>query len=220
MTQDTYLMYSVFRAAKRLPKEADRAALARDAGAALERIDDLTIRGWYDVSGFRADADIMVWWWGPRAEALQEAYHVVLASDLGEYLAPVWSQVGTHRPAEFNRAHLPSFMEGTDPKDYLCVYPFVRSYEWYLLPEEERATMLRDHGFAARGFEDVQPNTVASFGLGDYEWLLGFEADGLDRIVDLMRALRDTEARRHVREELPFYTGPRAPLEDIVSRLP
>jgi len=220
MTQDAYLMYSVFQAAKRLPKEADRGELARTLTTRLEGIEDLTIRGWYDVSGFRADADIMVWWWGPRAEALQEAYHAVLASDLGEYLAPVWSQVGTHRPAEFNRAHVPSFMEGTDPKGYLCVYPFVRSYEWYLLPDEERATMLRDHGLAARGFEDVQPNTVASFGLGDYEWLLGFEADGLDRIVDLMRALRDTEARRHVREELPFYTGPRAPLADIVSRLP
>ena len=215
-----YLMYSVFRASERIPGEVDRAGLARDVEAALEDIEGLTVRGWYDVSGFRADADLMVWWWAPRAEALQDAYHRLLASALGEYLTPVWSQVGTHRPAEFNRAHVPSFLQGTEPGGYLCVYPFVRSYDWYLLPESERATMLRDHGMAARGFEDVQPNTVASFGLGDYEWLLGFEADGLDRIVDLMRALRNTEARRHVREEIPFYTGPRAPLAEIVSRLP
>lgn len=215
-----YLMYSVFRADKRVPRGTDRVQLAQDLTTTLDRISDLTIRGWYDVSGFRADADIMVWWWGPRAEALQEAYHQVLASDVGEYLSPVWSQVGAHRPAEFNRAHVPSFLEGTAPGDYLCVYPFVRSYEWYLLPPEERATMLKDHGLAARGFEDVQPNTVASFGLGDYEWLLGFEAAGLDRIVDLMRALRDTEARRHVREEVPFYTGPRASLADLIARLP
>lgn len=220
MTDPVFLMYSVFRAAKRLPSGADRAALARDLLADLDGIGGLTIRGWYDVSGFRADADVMGWWWGPRAEALQEAYHLTLASDLGEYLAPVWSQVGTHRPAEFNRTHAPSFLQGNPAGDYLCVYPFVRSYEWYLLPDEERATMLRDHGLAARGFEDVQPNTVASFGLGDYEWLLGFEADDLSRIVDLMRALRNTEARRHVREEIPFFTGPRAALADIVTRLP
>ena len=37
--------------------------------------------------------------------------------------------------------------------------------------------------------------------------MLAFEADELHRIVDLMRQLRGAEARRHVREEVPFYTG-------------
>ena len=36
-------------------------------------------------------------------------------------------------------------------------------------------------------------------------------------LVDLMRYLRQTEARRHVREEVPFYTGPRRELVDIIS---
>ena len=61
----------------------------------------------------------------------------------------------------------------------------------------------------ARDYPDVRANTVASFALGDYEWILAFEADELHRIVDLMRHLRGSEARRHVREEVPFYTGPR-----------
>ena len=57
----------------------------------------------------------------------------------------------------------------------------------------------------------MRANTVASFALGDYEWILAFEADELHRIVDLMRHLRGSEtARRHVREEVPFYTGRRA----------
>jgi len=38
--------------------------------------------------------------------------------------------------------------------------------------------------------------------------------------VDLMRELRATEARRHVREEVPFFTGPRRTLAEIVERLP
>ena len=55
----------------------------------------------------------------------------------------------------------------------------------------------------------MRANTVTRFALGDYEWMLAFEADELHRIVDLMRHLRASEARRHVREEVPFYTGPR-----------
>jgi peroxiredoxin len=37
--------------------------------------------------------------------------------------------------------------------------------------------------------------------------------------VDLMRDLRAVGARRHVREEIPFYTGPRVPLTDLVAAL-
>ena len=216
-----FTMYSVFRAASPVPADdSARSAQVAALEATLTGIEGLNVRGWYDVAGFRADADLMVWWWAPRVETLQEAYHALRASDLGTRLEPVWSQVGTHRPAEFNRGHIPAFLAGDAPRGYICVYPFVRSYDWYLLPDAERSTMLRDHGLAARDYSDVLGNTVSGFALGDYEWLLSFEADDLTRIVDLMRDLRATEARRHVRDEVPFFTGPRAPLADIVERLP
>ena len=80
--------------------------------------------------------------------------------------------------------------------------------------------MLADHGMAARGYKDVRANTVPSFALGDYEWILAFEAPELHRIVDLMRDLRATDARRHTREETPFFTGPRVSVEDLVAKLP
>ena len=47
-----------------------------------------------------------------------------------------------------------------------------------------------------------------------------FEADELHRIVDLMRHLRASGARRHVREEVPFYTGRRRSPADLVAALP
>ena len=80
--------------------------------------------------------------------------------------------------------------------------------------------MLVEHGQLARSYADVRANTVASFALGDYEWILAFEADELHRIVDLMRELRASRARLHVREELPFYTGRRLALPDLVATLP
>jgi chlorite dismutase len=178
------------------------------------------VRGWYDVAGLRADADVMVWWHAPTPEALQEAYHGLRRTALGRRLRPVWSVMALHRPAEFNKGHVPAFMAGEEPRGYLCLYPFVRSYEWYVLPDAERRDMLVEHGKAARGYPDVRANTVSAFALGDYEWILAFEADELHRIVDLMRDLRVTEARRHVREEIPFYTGPRVALADLVAALP
>jgi chlorite dismutase len=111
-------------------------------------------------------------------------------------------------------------MAEEEVRNYVCVYPFVRSYEWYLLPDDERRDMLREHGMQARDYPDVRANTVASFALGDYEWILAFEADELHRIVDLMRELRASRARRHVREEVPFFTGRAHSVGELVNLWP
>jgi len=199
-----------------------RAETAQELSDLIEQLEakDTIIRGIYDLQGLRADADFMIWWHASTSDALQEAYSAFRRTSLGTRSVPVWSQMALHRPAEFNKSHVPAFLADEDPKQYVCVYPFVRSFEWYLLPDEERRAMLAEHGKMARGFPDVRANTVASFALGDYEWMLAFEADELHRIVDLMRHLRASAARRHVREEVPFYTGRRRSANEIVHALP
>ncbi|MGX7826752.1 hydrogen peroxide-dependent heme synthase [Actinokineospora sp. 24-640] len=216
-----YTMWSVFRITPgTLPP--NRGPAATEAQSYLDALGDkgVEVRGVYDLAGLRADADYMIWWHSEAIEDLQAAYTCFRRTELGRASSPVWSQVALHRPAEFNRSHIPAFLAGEEARKYVCVYPFVRSYEWYLLPEEERRKMLADHGKEARDYPDVRANTVSSFALGDYEWILAFEADELHRIVDLMRHLRGTEARRHVREEIPFYTGTRVPAAELVANLP
>ncbi|SDY33331.1 chlorite dismutase [Amycolatopsis xylanica] len=216
-----YTAWSVFRAEPGKLGE-DRGDAARETAEYLDALEDkgVVVRGVYDLAGMRADADFMIWWHAEEVEQVQAAYSGFRRTPLGRASVPVWSQMALHRPAEFNKSHIPAFLAGEDARKYVCVYPFVRSYDWYLLPDDERRKMLADHGKAARGYPDVRANTVSSFALGDYEWILAFEADELHRIVDLMRDLRATEARRHVREEIPFYTGPRVPPAELIANLP
>jgi peroxiredoxin len=216
-----YTMWSVFRAGERLGP-VERSDCAVEVSELFEQLaaKDVVVRGAYDVAGLRADADLMIWWHSSTADALQDAYNMFRRTELGHHLTPVWSAMALHRPAEFNKSHIPAFLAAEPARAYVCVYPFVRSYEWYLLPDEERREMLAEHGRMARGYPDVRANTVASFALGDYEWMLAFEADELYRIVDLMRHLRGSETRRHVREEVPFYTGRRRDIADLVAGLP
>jgi peroxiredoxin len=216
-----YTMWSVFKL-RDVIGDADREAEAADLEAFIEVLaeDDVVVRGIYDVSGLRADADVMVWWHAADSEQLQVAYNAFRRTAFGRRLEPVWSQMALHRPAEFNKSHIPAFLADEEARKHICVYPFVRSYEWYLLDDAERRRMLAEHGQMARDYVDVRANTVASFALGDYEWLLAFEADELHRIVDLMRHLRASDARRHVREEVPFYTGSRLSPTEMLTRLP
>src|SRR5690606_15386744 len=136
-------------------------------------------------------------------------------TELLKDLLPTWNAMGVHRDAEFNREHVPGFLRGIPPKQWLCLYPFVRSHEWYLLPDDERKRMLADHGRKGAAHTGVTATTVAAFALGDYEWLLPLEADDPVELVDLMRDLRATDARRHVREEVPFFTGRRLEFAEI-----
>jgi len=184
-----------------------------------DEIGGAIVRGVYDVSGLRADADLMLWLTGPTADGLQKALRTLRRSAELSPLLPTWNAMGVHREAEFSRSHAPAFLRGLPPKEWVTVYPFVRSYDWYLLPEEERRAMLGDHGRKGSEYPQVQANTVASFALGDYEWILALEAADPIDLVDLMRHLRNTEARRHVREEIPFFTGRRISVDEVAEVL-
>lgn len=181
--------------------------------------DGITTRGVYDVSGLKAEADIMVWLHGTDPAALQAAVRRIRRTVELDGTEVVWSAMGVHRDAEFNKRHVPGFARGERPRNWLTVYPFNRSFDWYILPDEDRSRMLADHGRRGSKFEGVVANTVAAFALGDYEWLLPMEADELTDLVDMMRDLRATEARMHVREEIPFFTGRRIPVAEIAEVL-
>ncbi len=181
--------------------------------------DNVTVRGVYDVSGMRDNADLMVWLTGDEPDVLQEAVRKIRRQPLLGGTRQVWNAMGVHRDAEFTRNHAPSYARGIAPEKWVCVYPFVRSYEWYYMNPERRAEMLKNHGMKARNYPQVLANTIACFGLNDFEWLLALEAPELVDLVDVMREFRNTEARLHVREEIPFYTGRRIETAEIAEVL-
>ncbi|WP_310963198.1 hydrogen peroxide-dependent heme synthase [Nocardioides terrisoli] len=216
-----YTMWSVFRL-RDVFGEVERDEEISEVEELLGKLaaEDVVVRGLYDVSGLRADADLMIWWHAESSDALQDAYNRFRRTRVGRRMEPVWSQTALHRPAEFNKSHIPAFLAEEEARGYVAVYPFVRSYDWYLLEDAERRSLLAEHGRMAREYPDVRANTVPAFALGDYEWILAFEADELDRIVDLMRHLRGSETRRHVRIEIPFYTGKRRGTRELFTALP
>ncbi|MBG6182141.1 chlorite dismutase [Arthrobacter sp. CAN_A214] len=215
------LFFTLWTVFKRDVKFAGSVASSDSLGDVLGSIEGtgVVVRGFYDVSAMREDADVMVWLHGPRAEDLQMAIRRLRRTAMFSGTSIAWSAMGVHRNAEFSKSHSPAFSRGVAPAEWVCVYPFVRSYEWYILPSEERRGMLYDHGMKGREYPQVLSNTVSSFALGDWEWILALEAPELVDLVDLMRHLRETEARRHVREEIPFYTGRRISPDEIAEVL-
>ena len=207
MSESVYALYTCFKATR-----AFRDLDLDDAAQEIENLvkgwnGEVTVRGVYSTVGFRADTDLLLWLVGTSPDTVQDAIAAFRRTRAGRELEVTWSFMGVVKPAEFTPDHAPAFVKGEPPRRYLCAYPFVRTPEWYLLPADERATLLREHGEIGREFPEVLANTTSAFGINDWEWILAFEADELDRIVDCIRRLREAKARRFTKEEVPFVTG-------------
>lgn len=218
-----YALYTVFARSGARPAEANTDEARAEFEQVVEQLaaEGVTLRGIYDVSAMRDNADIMIWTHGQNPEKLQAAVRKIRRTALFSGTTIVWSTMGVHREAEFTRNHAPAYARGKAPEAWVCVYPFVRSYDWYLKAPEERSRIMAEHG--RNGFSqypDVKGSTLSAFGFSDYEWVLAFEADSLDRLEGVMHAQRYTEARLYVREDTPFFTGPRVSLQEWAERQP
>ena len=114
-----------------------------DAVAGVEAA-GVTVRGIYDVSraaGRRRPHALAARRRrrGAAGGAPRAAPHRLLAPLLPD-LERAWACTAT--PSS-TRATCPAFLRGVAPESWLTVYPFVRSYEWYLLPDDERSAHAR-----------------------------------------------------------------------------
>jgi len=170
----------------------------------------ITLRGAYDVSAMRNDADVMLWLVGPSAEGLQQAIRDIRRTELFANTEITWSAMGVHREAEFAKSHIPTYMRaGIEPKQWVCVYPFVRSYEWYILPDEgsmrwavslgvfstEEAAKTRLETLRARGVRSAQTGERDTQVAKIWFQLRGTDAALQGKLKGFAKALPGTEIR-------------------------
>src|SRR5690348_13665150 len=112
----------------------------------------VTLRGIYSFAGLRADADLMLWVLSEDLDAMQRLAVNLGHSGLGKYLRPVETYLGVTTPARYDPQHLPAFLAGAPARQYVSVYPFVKTGEWYLLPYERRSELMSEHGQVGRRY--------------------------------------------------------------------
>lgn len=147
-----YWLYKLDPAFQRLRDDERDGAKAEFLHALEARPADLTLRGAYSLEGFRADADLMFWVHSPDLDAIQRLAVTLRHTGLGRYLDAAETYVGVVTPARYDPGHQPSFVMGAPAKDFISVYPFVKTTEWYLLPYEKRRDLMAEHGLVGRHY--------------------------------------------------------------------
>ena len=98
------------------------------------------------------------------------------------------------------------------PRRHVCFYPMNKrrgeAKNWYAVPFEERARMMRDHGMVGRRFAGAVTQIISgSIGFDDWEWGVDLFADDPLVFKKLVYEMRFDDASAWYAEFGPFYVG-------------
>ena len=122
-------------------------------------------------------------------------------------------------------AGLRNYIEGKLKPDipddeYVCFYPMSKrrgpEHNWYTLPFEDRADMMRGHGKTGKSFAGKIKQIIASsVGFDSHEWGVTLFAEDPVEIKNVVYEMRFDEATSKYGEFDTFYVGRRFPVEDL-----
>jgi len=169
--------------------------------------DRLQVRS-YSVVGTRGDADFLLWQIGESLDDVQELHTRLLGTPMGAYLAMPHSFLAMTRASQYVSPEEASSRLHLHPAEskYFFVYPFVKTREWYQLPQEERQAMMSEHIRVGRKYPSVKLNTTYSFGLDDQEFVVSFETDEPADFLDLVMELREAKTSLYTLRDTPIFT--------------
>lgn len=176
----------------------------------------------YQLYPTRPEADLLLWSALPAVEPEAPArFFAALARAVARcrpHVEPSVTLWGLTRPSPYTRRG------GSDREidaiggvrdRYLVAYPFSKTADWYLLPADQRRELMGGHIRVGRTYEQVRQLLLYSFGLQDHEFVVVYEVDDLTPFSDLVRDLRETEARRYTALDAPVLTAVHLPsIED------
>lgn len=219
-----YSFFKVDPQWRRLPAD-ERAASKREFAGAVWDISERMFTRCFSLIGLRGDADFLLWQAADTPEEIQDAATRMWATALGGYLTTPHSYLAMTRRSQYVGAHTHAGQEGTGTRlkpgkaEYFIVYPFLKTREWYLLPQAERQRMMNDHFAVGHKYPSVKINTTYSFGLDDQEFVVGFETDSPSDFVDLVMDLRGVEGSLYTLRDTPIFTGVHRSIDEALDSL-
>jgi chlorite dismutase len=220
---DQYVAYTLYRvdpAWRRLPVE-ERAA-GKDAFAEVVETwaERFELRG-YSFLGVRPEAEFMLWKLTERFEDFGELAAELNGTPLAAYLETPYSYLAAARPSKYFERDPSRPPRRVVPRGapYLVVYPFVKKREWYSLPMEDRRRAMAEHMETGARWPTITNHTTYSFGIDDQEFMTVFECERPIDFLDLMMALRGTEASRYTERDTPIFVGVGEEIRSILDSL-
>ncbi|MCA1564755.1 MAG: chlorite dismutase family protein [Acidobacteria bacterium] len=208
----------------RLLDEAERESGKRELIEAVEEFRGSLLFHTYSITGLRSNADLMIWRIGYSLDPIQEMTARINRTGVGRYLEATQSFLSMTKRSMYIDKDNPEHVEDRlhivpGQSNYLFVYPFVKTRDWYARSVEERQEMMDEHIRIGSKYRSVKLHTTYSFGLDDQEFVVAFETDEPADFLDLVQELRETKASSFTLRDTPMYTCRQRTLAECLDAL-
>src|SRR5688572_5178369 len=178
----------------------------------------------YSTVGLRTNVDFMIWRIGYELEPIQEMSAKLNRTEMAKYIEPLQSFLSMTKRSMYIDKDNPEHVEDRlhivpGKSQYLFVYPFVKTREWYSQPGEKRQEMMDEHIRIGSKYRSVKLHTTYSFGLDDQEFVVAFETDYPSDFLDLVQELRETKASSYTLRDTPMFTCRQRTLGECLEAL-
>ncbi|HVQ40285.1 MAG TPA: chlorite dismutase family protein [Pyrinomonadaceae bacterium] len=178
----------------------------------------------YSTIGLRTNVDFMIWRIGYELDPIQEMTSRLNHTQMAKYLEPAQSFLSMTKRSMYIDKDNPDHVEDRlhivpGKSDYLFVYPFVKTREWYTRTADQRQEMMDEHIRIGSKYRSVKLHTTYSFGLDDQEFVVAFETDHPADFLDLVQELRETKASSFTLRDTPMFTCRRRSLAECLEAL-
>ncbi len=178
----------------------------------------------YSTVGLRTNVDFMIWRIGYEIDPLQEMTSRLNTTEMAKFIEPTQSFLSMTKRSMYIDKDNPEHVEDRlhivpGKSDYLFVYPFVKTREWYARSPEQRQEMMDEHIRIGTKYRSVKLHTTYSFGLDDQEFVVAFETDHPADFLDLVQELRETKASSYTLRDTPMFTCRQRTLEQCLAAL-
>lgn len=208
----------------RLLGDAEKEQGRREFAGVIDEFHGELLINTYSLVGLRTNAELMIWRIGYALDPVQEMTAKLNSTGLGRYLEATQSFLSMTKRSMYIDKDNPEHVEDRlhiipGKSNYLFVYPFVKTREWYTRSAEQRQEMMDEHIRIGSKYRSVKLHTTYSFGLDDQEFVVAFETDEPSDFLDLVQELRETKASMFTLRDTPMYTCRQRSLQECLEAL-
>jgi len=212
----------IFFDAERSINKLSKTTLTKDKrsfATTIEKRRDLRVQS-YATLALKPDTRFMLHITSHSPESIQLLVRDLLHTELGKHLRVTYTLIGMTRASQYNPKHPPKESAPDVPHRYLVVYPFTKTTEWHLMPYEERRNIMWSHVQVGKKYSDtISQLLLYSYGIDDHEFIVSYQMDSLEDFQSLVMDMRETESRRHTKNDLPIFTCIHMPLTEALEML-
>lgn len=201
--------------------EAKRGAAKKALTALFGTPTDLKIVP-YITLGLKANTTFLLWVRSPEPTHTQRFVRQLLGTPIGPYLKLQHTYFGLARDSHYSarRGNPEQNMEEFEDRlPYLTVYPFVKTHEWHQLSFENRKAIMGQHVKMGLSYPEIRQCLLYAYGIDDYEFIVSYEMESLERFQDLVQSMRGLVGRPYTKSDTPIYTGVHTPFKELAAWL-